>query len=90
MLQLLSTGFLEKVCLLEDLERVEVAYTNGLLAAIDIEALDERVLLRSGRHTDLNLRVFAGKGGEVVLQESAAVYEVGTSVRGRPWVHIIR
>lgn len=50
---------------------VKVPYTHGLLPAIDVEALDERVLLGSWRYTDLDLRVFTGKGGESLLQEGA-------------------
>jgi hypothetical protein len=51
--------------------RLEVPYTDGLLTAIDIKTLDQRVLLGSGRDTDLNLGVFTGEGGEGFLQEGA-------------------
>jgi hypothetical protein len=68
-LQLLYTGLLEKVCLLQDLAGLHVPYTDRLLAAVDVEALDEGVLLWSGRDPDLNLRVLAGERLEVVLQE---------------------
>lgn len=68
-LQLLSAGLLEKVGLLQDLTGLKVSYTDGLLAAVDVEAFDEGVLLGSGRNADLDLRVLAGEGLEVVLQE---------------------
>lgn len=51
--------------------RLHIPYTYGLLAAVDVKTLDQRVLLGSGRDTDLNLRVFAGEGGEGFLQEGA-------------------
>jgi hypothetical protein len=47
--------------------RLQVSYTHGLLAAIDVETLDQRVLLGSGRDTDLNLGVFTSEGGEGFL-----------------------
>lgn len=58
--------------------RLQVPYTYGLLTAIDVETLDQRVLLGSGRDTDLNLGVFTGEGGEGFLQEGTTTLMVST------------
>lgn len=70
-LQLLSTGFFEMVCLLQDLQRIEVPYAHRLLTSIDIKTLNQRVLCGSRRDADLNLGVFTGEFGEFFLQELA-------------------
>lgn len=46
-LQLLATGLLQQIGLLEDLFGFEVPHTNRLLTSVDIVALDDRVLVRS-------------------------------------------
>lgn len=61
----------------------QVPYTYRLLTAIDVEALNQRVLLGSGGDTDLNLRVFAGEGGEGFLQESTGTFNVSTDISGK-------
>lgn len=45
-LQLLPTGFLQQVRLLEYLFWLEVPHTDGLLASVDVVALDHWVLVR--------------------------------------------
>lgn len=62
---------------------LHVPYTYRLLTAIDVEALYQRVLLGSGRDTDLNLRVFAGEGGEGFLQESTITFDVSMDASGK-------
>lgn len=59
---------------------LHIPYTYRLLTAVDVEALNQRVFLGSGRDTDLNLRVFAGEGGEGFLQESTMTFDVSTDV----------
>lgn len=78
-LQLLSASFLEKVCFLQNLARLQVPYAHRLLSAIDVESLDKGVLLGPRRDTDLNLRVFAGEGGEELLQECTVMRQLA------PW-----
>jgi len=46
-LQLLATGLLQQIGLLEYLFRFEVPHTNRLLTSVDIVNLDDRVLVRS-------------------------------------------
>ncbi len=46
-LQLLATGLLQQIGLLEYLFRFEVPHTNRLLTSVDIVTLDDRVLVRS-------------------------------------------
>ena len=45
-LQLLSAGLLQQVRLLEYLFRLEIPHTAGLLASVDVMALDHWVLMR--------------------------------------------
>lgn len=46
-LQLLATGLLQQIGLLEDLFRFEVPHTDRLLTSVDIVTLDNGVLVRS-------------------------------------------
>lgn len=71
-LQLLAAGFLQQVRLVEYLLGLEVPHADDLLAAVDVVALDDGVLVRSGGYADLDLGVAFGEGGEGVFQEAPA------------------
>lgn len=84
-LQLLAAGLLQQERLVEYLLGLEVADADHLLSAVDVVALDDGVLVRSGGNSDLDLRVAFGEAGERVLQEapvgdiiSIAILSVGS------------
>lgn len=66
-LQFLPTCLLEQISLLKDLLWFKVSDTNGLLSPIDIMPLNDRMLIRSRRNPDFNLRVRFRKGREVMF-----------------------
>lgn len=77
-LQLLPAGLLKDHGLLQNLARFHITDTDGLFAAIDVLAFDDRMLGWSGRHSDLDLGVFARKVGECFGQEGTVGWQVNT------------
>ena len=71
-LELLPTSLLQQHCLVEYLFRLQVAHTDCLLAAVDVLALDHRVLMRSWRDSNFDLRVCFGERGERVFEKGTA------------------
>ena len=71
LLQPISTRLLQQVCLLHYLILLQVPNANGLLAAVDVVALDDRVTMWSGGYPDLDLWVLGSEGWEGFLEEGA-------------------
>lgn len=78
-LQLLTAGIPQKHCFLQDLILFQVSHADGLLATVDVVALDDWVLVRSRGDGDFDLRVLFGELREGILEEQAA-----SDIRLRP------
>lgn len=71
-LELLPTSLLEQRRLVEYLFRLEIPHADCLLAAVDVLALDHRVLMRPWRDSDFDLRVCFGERGKRVFEKGAS------------------
>jgi hypothetical protein len=65
-LQLLAVGLLQDVGLLHNFAGLKVPHADGLLVAIDVVTLDNRVLCWSWGDADFDLGVFTGKGSKIL------------------------
>lgn len=71
LLQLVAAGIAQQFGLLHNLLFLQAAYTDSLFASVDICALDDGVFAWARRDSNFYLRICAGKGWEVVLEEGA-------------------
>ena len=84
-LGLLAAGIAQQLRLLEHLQRLHVAHADGLGAAVDVVALQDRVLRRARRDDELDLRVGGGEFGEEGFDEAAVVDIRLVGVLGVGW-----
>ena len=80
--ELVAACIAQQLGLLHDLTLLQITHANSLFTTIDICALDDRMFAWTGRNGDFDLRVCAGEGRKVELEEGAVAGCQNTSRHG--------